>query len=68
MFYFIEEPLKELMVEDMLKQGEKIVCRSATVIFEGEVVCNNATVLVDAQGEITWIDNDKGLLVCSEGD
>lgn len=33
-------------IEQVVKPGEEIACR-------------NATVLIDARGEISWIDNDQ---------
>lgn len=49
-YIHIAPPLNQLAIEQILKHDEEIVCR-------------NATVLVDSRGEITWIDNNKPLCI-----
>ena len=54
-YIHIPPPLNALAIEGILKHDEQIVCR-------------NATVLVDSKGEITWIDNDKPLCIAAKED
>ena len=54
-YIHIPPPLNALAIEGILKHDEQIVCR-------------NATVIVDNRGQISWIDNDKPLCIAAKED